>query len=198
MRSSVTRGYDPDRAADLTQDFFTLLIEPGALKAVSQGKGKFRSFLMAACAHFLSNRRVHERALKRGGGRSPISIDQRKAEDSLGPEPFHELTPERIFLRHWARALLDRVMARLQTEAQMKSKVRLFDLIKSTLLGTEQSCSYTEIAAALGVSESYVKVAVHRYRNRYRALLRDEITQMVDDPADVEQEITTLIEALTV
>jgi hypothetical protein len=54
------------------------------------------------------------------------------------------------------------------------------------------------IAAALGVSESHVKVAVHRYRNRYRVLLRDEIARTVDDPAEVEQEITTLIEALTV
>src|SRR3954454_6102407 len=102
---------------------------------------------MAACTHFLSNRLVYERALKRGGGRSLISIDQRKAEDSLGPEPFHELTPERIFLRHWARALLDRGMARLQLEAHSKGKVRLFDLIKSTLLGRELSCSYAEIAA---------------------------------------------------
>ena len=78
------KGNDPDRAADLTQDFFTLLIEPGALTAVSEGKGKFRSFLMAACTHFLSNRRVYERALKGGGGRSPISIDQLKAEREFG------------------------------------------------------------------------------------------------------------------
>jgi RNA polymerase sigma factor (sigma-70 family) len=192
------KGNNPDRAADLTQDFFTFLIEPGALTAVSEGKGKFRSFLMAACTHFLSNRRVYERALKRGGGRSPISIDQLNAEDSRGPQPFHELTPERIFLRHWATTLLDRVMTRLQSEAHTKGKVRLFDQIRSTLLGREPSRSYAEIAAALGVSESHVKVAVHRYRNRYRVLLRDEIARTVDDPREVEQEITTLIEALTV
>jgi DNA-directed RNA polymerase specialized sigma24 family protein len=116
------KGNDPDRAADLTQDFFALLIEPRALAAVTEGKGKFRSFLMAACTHFLSNRRVYERALKRGGGRSPISIDRSQGGDWLQLEPYHELTPDRIFMREWAVTLLDRVMAKLEAEADLKGK----------------------------------------------------------------------------
>ena len=104
------KGNDPDRAADLTQGFFTVLIETGALSAVTPEKGKFRSFLMAACTHFLCNQRVHEPSLKRGGGRFHVSIDQLKAEDRLSHEPFHEMTPEKIFIRQWALTLLDRVM----------------------------------------------------------------------------------------
>jgi RNA polymerase sigma-70 factor (ECF subfamily) len=192
------KGNNPDRALDLTQDFFALLLEPGALAAVSEGKGRFRSFLMAACSHFLINRHHYERALKRGGGRSPISIDQLKAEKSIRIEPFHELTPERIFLRLWAETLLDRVIARLESEAHIRGKSRLFNHIKSALLGREPSGSRAEIASALGVSRSYVKLALHRYRKRYRMLLCDEIARTVDDPAEVEQEITTLIEALAV
>ncbi len=191
------KGYDPHRAADLTQDFFALLITPGALADVTEGKGKFRSFLMAACTHFLSNRRIYERALKRGGRRSPISIDQFKGEDWLQLEPFHELTPDRIFARQWAITLLDRVMATLHAEADAKGKSRLFDRIRPVLLGMEASPRYAEIGADLGVSESNIKVAVHRYRNRYRLLLRDEIARTVDDPAEIEPEITTLIAALT-
>jgi RNA polymerase sigma factor (sigma-70 family) len=190
------KGNDPDRAADLTQDFFTLLIEPGALAAVTEGKGKFRSFLMAACTHFLSNQRTYERALKRGGGRSPVSIDQVKGEEWLRLEPFHELTPDRIFMREWATTLLERVMATLRAEAYQKGKARLFDRIRPTLLGREASPCYAEIASDLGMSESSIKVAVHRYRSRYRLLLRDEIARTLDDPAEIDEEITTLIAAL--
>jgi RNA polymerase sigma-70 factor (ECF subfamily) len=190
------KGNDPDRSADLTQDFFALLLEPGALAAVTERKGKFRSFLMAACSHFLSNRRVYERALKRGGGRPLFSIDQLDAENRLRREPFHEVTPERVFLRRWATTLLDRVMLQLQSEADAKGKSRLFDHIKPALLGSGLTVRYTQISADLGIAESTVKVAVHRYRSRYRQLLREEIARTVDDPAEIEAEISTLIEAL--
>jgi RNA polymerase sigma-70 factor (ECF subfamily) len=190
------KGNDPDRSADLTQDFFALLLEPGALAAVTERKGKFRSFLMAACTHFLSNRRVYERALKRGGGRRLLSIDQPDAEDRLRREPFHEVTPERVFLRRWAATLLDRVLLQLQSEADAKGKSRLFDQIKPALLGSGLTVRYTQISAELGIPESTVKVAVHRYRTRYRELLREEIARTVDDPTEVEEEISTLIDAL--
>lgn len=190
------KGNDPDRAADLTQGFFTLLIEPGALKDVTAEKGKFRSFLMACCTHFMSNQRAYERAIKRGGGRSPISIDQLKGEAWLRLEPFHELTPERIFLREWATTLLERVLATLEKESRQKGNSRFFERIRPVLLGRDASLSYASIAAELGFSESRIKVAVHRYRNRYRLLLREEIARTLDDPAQVEEEITTLIAAL--
>ena len=190
------KGNDPDRAADLTQGFFTLLIETGALATVTPGKGKFRSFLMAACSHYLSNQRDHERALKRGGGRSLNAIDQLKAEDRFSVEPFHELTPERAFIRQWALTLLDRVMARLQTEAAEKGKAPLFEQIRPAILGRDAAPSYAKVSESLGLSETVVRVAVHRYRTRYRVLLREEIARTVSDPDDIEEEITTLIQAL--
>ncbi len=190
------KGNDPDRAADLTQGFFTTLIETGALSSVKPEKGKFRSFLMAACTHFLSNQRVHERALKRGGGRFHISIDQLKAEDRLSHEPFHEMTPEKTFIRQWALTLLDRVMTKLQAEAVLKGKMALFEHMRPVILARESVPSYGQISRKLGLSETTVKVTVHRYRARYRALMREEIARTVDDPADIEEEITTLIEAL--
>jgi RNA polymerase sigma-70 factor (ECF subfamily) len=191
------KGNDPDRAADLTQDFFSLLIEPGALSAVTPAKGKFRSFLMAACTHFLCNQRVYERALKRGGGRTLISIDQLEAEARLRHEPAHEMTPERSFLRQWARSLLDLVMDRLAEEAASKGKLRLFEQVRPALLGTGQSRPYAEIAATLATTETNIKVAVLRFRNRFRELMRDEIARTVNDPAEIEDEITTLIQALS-
>jgi RNA polymerase sigma-70 factor (ECF subfamily) len=190
------KGNDPDRSADLTQDFFALLIEPGALAAVTEAKGKFRSYLMAACIHFLSNRRVYERALKRGGGRPLVSIDQLGAEDGLRREPFHEITPERVFLRQWATTLLDRAMAQLQSEADAKGKSRLFERIKPALLGSGLALRYAQISSELGIAETTIKVAVHRYRARFSRLLREEIAQTVDDSAQIDEEISTVLEAL--
>jgi RNA polymerase sigma-70 factor (ECF subfamily) len=190
------KGNDPDRSADLTQDFFALLLEPGALAAVTERKGKFRSYLMAACTHFLSNRRVYERALKRGGGRPLVSIDRLDAEDRLRREPFHEITPEQIFLRRWATALLDQVMIQLQAEAIAKGKLRLFEQIRPLILHSGVAPRYVLIASDLGIGEATVKVAVHRYRARFRQLLREEIARTLDDPAEIEDEISTLFQAL--
>jgi RNA polymerase sigma-70 factor (ECF subfamily) len=190
------KGNDPDESADLTQDFFALLLEPGALAAVTERKGKFRSFLMAACTHFLSNRRIYERTLKRGGGRPLLSIDQFDAEDRLRHEPFHEITPERVFLRRWATSMLDRVMVQLQKEADAKGRSRLFNQIRPALLGSGLALRYAQISSNLGIDEVAVKVAVHRYRARYRLLLRKEVARTVDDPAQIEEEISTLIGVL--
>jgi RNA polymerase sigma-70 factor (ECF subfamily) len=190
------KGNDPDQAADLTQGFFTALIETEALTAVTPEKGRFRSFLMAACTHFLCNQRVHERALKRGGERFLTSIDQLMAEDRLSREPFHEMTPEKTFVRQWALSLLDRVMAKLQAEAALKGNAQLFEQVRPIILGREVVPSYAQISAKLGMSETALKVTVHRYRTRYRTLLREEIARTMNDPAEIEQEITTLIQAL--
>ncbi|MGC8640043.1 MAG: RNA polymerase sigma factor [Isosphaeraceae bacterium] len=190
------KGNNPDRAADLTQGFFISLIETAALFTVAPEKGRFRSFLMAACSHYLSNQRIYDRAMKRGGGHRLISIDQLKAEDRLSREPFHEVTPERIFLRQWALTLLERAGARLRLEAAARGKAQLFDQVWPVLRGREEGPSYAEIAGALGLSEAVVKVTVHRYRNRYRELIRDEISRTVDDPRDIDQEIATLFQSL--
>ena len=105
---------------------------------------------MASCTHFLSNQRVYERAMKRGGGRAPVSIDQLKSEDRFRLEPFHEMTPERAFVRQWALTLLDRVMARLHAEASAKGKGRLFEQVRPALLGREAAPSYTQISEVSG------------------------------------------------
>ncbi len=110
------KGHDALAAEDLVQGFFTRLLEKGVLGAVEQSKGKFRSFLMAACTHYLANQADHDRARKRGGGRAPISIDRLAAEGRYGCEPAHTLTAERLFERHWALTLLDNVLQALAAE----------------------------------------------------------------------------------
>jgi RNA polymerase sigma factor (sigma-70 family) len=187
---------DPHAAEDLTQAFFASLLEPGALAGVDPKKGKFRAFLLASCRHFLGHRRDHDRALKRGGGKLPLSIDARDAEGRYLRELAHHITPEALFVRRWALTLLDGVLDDLRGEYTGSGKSELFDSLKATLTGDSRSAPYAEIAERLGMTEGAVQVAVHRLRRSYRAALRARIAATVADPADIEEEIRDLFAAL--
>jgi DNA-directed RNA polymerase specialized sigma24 family protein len=190
------KGYDPDAALDLTQNYFTRLLEKQVLAAVDPQKGRFRAFLLTDCMHFLAN--AHDRAVarKRGGGRSFIPIDSGTAEGRYGTEPHHDLTPERLFERAWALTLLAAVFEALRREYESQGNLDSFDQLKVVLEEGTGAVRYAQIAARLGTTEGAVKVAVHRLRKRYKAHLCDRIAATVRDPASIEDEIRALFDAL--
>ena len=189
------QGFTADQSQDLTQEFVARLLEKEFLGAVDREKGKFRSFLLAACKHFLANERDRERAQKRGGGRQGLSLDFNSADRRYGLEPVHTLTPERLFERRWALTLLDQVLARLRQESVEAGRQKVFDRLKVFLTG-ETGPAYRQVAKELGMSEGAVKVAVHRFRERYRELLREEIGRTVAATEDIDGEIRDLFAAL--
>ena len=188
-----SRGLPAHSAEDVTQSFFTRLLEKGVLDAVDRSKGRLRAFLLAACKDFLANQRDYEQRKKRGGGRRFVPID---AEGRLGAVAAQGLTPEALFDRKWAVALLERVLERLAAEMERAGRSALFDRLKPVLLGESQAPSYASVGEQLALTEGAVKVAAHRLRTRYREILRDEIGQTVADPADVDDEIRELFRAL--
>jgi RNA polymerase sigma-70 factor (ECF subfamily) len=190
------RGYDPDRALDLTQDLFVRLLEKGVLAAADPARGRFRSFLRAVCADFLANRRDRENALKRGGGRVIVPMGCDEAEGRYAREPAHELTPERIFDRTWALILLGRVLEQLREDYRLAGQSRTFEVLSPVLTDGPRVVAYATLAARLGTTERAVRVAVHRLRRRYGERLRAEIAATVDEPAEVDDEIRALFDAL--
>jgi RNA polymerase sigma-70 factor (ECF subfamily) len=186
------RGYDSHAAEDLTQEFFARLLEKHFLESVDRRKGKFRAFLLAALKHFLANEQDRARAQKRGGGQAVIRLDALDAEARYGLEPVDYLTPDKLFERRWALAVLERVLARLEAEFAAAGKADFFAALKGFLAGGPAR-TYGAAGEHLGMSEGAVKVAVHRLRRRYRALLRDEIAQTVVDPAEIDDEIRYLL-----
>jgi RNA polymerase sigma-70 factor (ECF subfamily) len=190
------RGFSPHEAEDLVQGFLADLLERGDLAGVDRSKGRFRAFLRAAFEHYLANRRDHDRAAKRGAGRTIVPIDRLDAEGRYGLEPAHEMTAERLFERQWALTLLQRVLRRLEDESAHAGKSALFDQLRPALQGDDLAPSYREIAAALGLAEGAVRVAAHRLRVRYREVLREEVGRTTDDPAGVDDEIADLLAAL--
>jgi len=190
------QGFSADESQDLTQEFFARLLEKHFLAQVDQEKGRFRSFLLAACKHFLSNERDRARAKKRGGGREPIFIDIDDAERRYRLEPAHQLTPEKLFERRWVLTLLDRVLALLRDEFVRDGKEDQFDHLKVFLTGEKNQPSYRELGQKLGMPEGSAKVAAHRFRKRYRELLREEIAKTLNEGDSVENEIRELFAAL--
>ncbi|MGO8691817.1 MAG: RNA polymerase sigma factor [Thermoguttaceae bacterium] len=189
------RGHEAHEAEDLTQEFFARLLGPHFLAAVDRRKGKFRSFLLAALKHFLSDQRDRDRAQKRGGGQVVLSLDRLDAETRYAREPAQDLTPEKMFEKQWALSILERVLSRLHDELLGEGKAALFEALKDTLTGAGAG-GYAALGGRLGMSEGAVKVAAHRLRRRYRALLRAEIAQTVAGPDEVEDEIRYLLACL--
>ena len=191
------QGHEPDQAQDLTQAFFVHLLEKGTLATADPSRGKFRSFVRTACAHFLADERDRARARKRGGDQIVLSIDARDAEGRYLREPAHNLTPDRLFERTWVLTVLEHVFERLSQEYEKAGQAALFELLKSVLTDGPHSVSYATIAARLGMTAGAVQVAVHRLRTRYRAILLDEIAATLDDPAGVEDEVQELFAVLS-
>jgi RNA polymerase sigma-70 factor (ECF subfamily) len=191
-----SRGSSPEEAEDLTQAFLVHLLEKEALRQVDPGKGRFRSFLLASLKNFMSDQRSKERAKKRGGGVAPIPLDAEEAEGRYRLEPAHDITPERIFERQWALAVIEQAMIRLRERYARTGKERHFDVMKIFLSGEKRPVPHAEIAKKLGITELAVKVAVHRLRKRFRDSLREEIAQTVSDSGDIDAELRALQTAL--
>jgi RNA polymerase sigma factor (sigma-70 family) len=186
------QGHSPPDAQDLTQEFFSRLLAGNSLAGIRREKGKFRSFLLAAMNHFLANQWDRAHRQKRGGGQTPLSLNAEAAETRYRLEPADTMTAERIFDRRWALTLLEQVLRRLEQEYTSAGKQALFAALQFCLTGERAALPYTEIGKGLNLTEGAVKVAVHRLRQRYRELLRLEITQTVSSPDEIDGEIRHL------
>jgi RNA polymerase sigma factor (sigma-70 family) len=190
------QGQSPETAEDLTQEFFSRLIEKHSLRHVDPSKGKFRSFLLASLKHFLGNDYDKAQAQKRGGRRKVVALDALNAEARYAIEPVDEMTPERLFEQRWAWAVLDQVLLRLREQYTAKGQVALFEALKGALLQRPVAGQYADVAHKLGMNQGAVVVAAHRLRGRNRKLLRDEIAQTVAEPGLVDAEVTYLLGCL--
>ena len=190
------RGFSPFDAEDLTQEFFARFLEHGWVAHADRQKGRFRTFLLSALNHFLANEWDKAHAQKRGAGAPLLSLEFGPEETRYSREPADNTTPEQQYERRWAMALLETVVQRLQAEYEKKGNGELFKALHPCLTGDRTALPYKELAASLGLSQEAVKSAVHRLRQRYRRLLREEIAQTVTRLDEVEDELRHLISVL--
>lgn len=193
------RGHSIEEAQDLTQDFFVMILETGWLRTADEHRGKFRSFLLKSLQNFLSHARDKRGAEKRGGKMQFISWDHLNEPASrlcISPKTLESLSPERLFDLRWAATVVDKALARLRDECESRGRLRLFETLSNHLTADRADTSYAALAGALGIAEPMVKKQLHNLRQRYRWLLRDEVSQTVRDHTDVDEEIRHLCAVL--
>lgn len=190
------KGHDFEEAQDLTQGFFTRLLEKRDIRPAGPERGRFRSYLFAAVQHYVSNQHKQERAEKRGGKQVFLPLDFNTAEERYRTEPADHRTPEQAYERRWALALLSRVMNQLREEYVARGHGELFDLVQFTISGSGEELPYHEIAKRLEMSEGMLRVAIHRLKQKYRALLRQAVADIVSSPEEIREEIQFLLSAL--
>jgi RNA polymerase sigma-70 factor (ECF subfamily) len=191
------QGHDEATAKDMTQGFFAKLLEKNYLADVHPEKGKFRTFLLVAIKHFMSDERDKARALKRGGGVTVISLDETVGEDRYRREPIEVLDAEKLYERRWALTLLEQARAQLKEEYRVGGKTELYERMQLFESGDKDGPAYAQVAPTLGLSESGLRSAVHRMRQRYGELVREEVAQTVSNPAEVDEEIRYLIRVVS-
>jgi len=189
------RGHGPHDAQDLSQEFFHRFISKEFLSGVDRAKGRFRTFLLTTVQRFLCNEWERSQAQKRGGGTMLLTWDADAAEERFCEEPSHDLTPEKLFDRQWAVALLEKARLDLQSEYERAGKRQVLDVLQAFLVGDADE-SYADAAIALSLSEGATRVWVHRIRRRYGELLRKQIAETVDSEAAVDEELRSLYAAL--
>lgn len=191
------RGYSPEDAQDLTQEFFARLLAKEYLASAEPQKGKFRSFLLAGLNHLLSDERDKAHALKRGGGVLPVSFDAQTAEARYRLEPVDAMTPERLFERSWAAAVLEQAARRLRAEYLAAGQGRLYEQLIEFRQDSDGHRAYEEVSASLGMSISAVKSAIFRFRQRHHHLVREEIARTLNNPVELDEEIRHLLQVVT-
>ena len=176
------RGYAAPEAQDLTQEFLARLLGSNGLATVDRRKGRFRSFLLASLNHFLANEWDRARAAKRGGTAEVLSLNDAAVEARYALEPAPDLTPEKLYDRQWALALLDRALQRLQSEFVAAGKGPQFECLKEFLHREGSDRSYEEVGRELGIKAPAVASAVYRLRQRYEGK-RPEPCALLDSPS---------------
>jgi len=187
------QGKSPEEAEDITQGFFAQLLKRKSLDAVRKEKGRLRSYLLGALKYFVADEQRRAMAIKRGKGQRLISLDELHAEEQIGMEPADTVTAEMIYERRWASTVLERVLSRLKDEYGAAGNAALFDSLKQLLPDEPGAPSQAEIATHLGMTENALRQAFYRFRQRYQALLREEIAHTVATPGDIEDELRHLI-----
>ena len=194
------RGYSPEDAEDLTQDFFLRILKGDWLQKADPTRGRFRSLLLKSVQNFLNDAADRTKARKRGGDVSFISWDpwmtEAPSELALSNEALNSWTAERLFDAGWAATVVQRAIRRLREECERKGRLRVFEVLNPYLTADRDDISYARLATKLRVAEATVKKLLYHMRQRYRFLLRDEVSQTVADPADVEDELRYLCGAL--
>ena len=192
-------GSSEHDAQDLTQGFFSYLLDRQLFAEADPQLGRLRTFLLTLFQRYIKDTRVHAQAQKRGGGLDHLSLDAGPDGPTPAPEPIDDLTPERLFERNWALTVAQNALRRLRTDEGLAGRAEPYAQLESFLtLNGEPAEAYETLAPRLGMAPEALRQNVSRLRRRYRESLRREIAETLRDPTEtlIDEELHALHDAL--
>ncbi len=190
------KGYSPHDAEDLTQQFFVRLLQSNSVASADRSKGRFRTFLLGALHHYLTDEYRKMSAQKRRGALLPFSVDFAEAEATYAQVPDPDLTPEQLYDRRWGEALLGLAFDQLAAEFSAAGQDRRFEQLKPFLASQPAEGKYDQLAAQMHMTARAVGTAVYRMRQRYRELVRRQVADTVAQADDVDAELHHIFDGL--
>jgi DNA-directed RNA polymerase specialized sigma24 family protein len=187
------RGFDAELARDFTQEFFAQLLSRDGFSSARQARGRFRAFLSQAVKNFLADQWDKISALKRGGGKAVLSLDAEAAEGRYFEIP-DDASPDKLFDRQWAADLLEnarRLLAEEYAAAGKEAVLAVFERMASPDAPTMEA-----EAARMGIPANTLKSHLRRARLRHAEIVRELVADTVESPAQVDDELRHLMEAL--
>ena len=187
---------DSDAARELAHDFFAQILAGNGIFNAVKERGRFRSYLLGAVKHYVSHQREAERRLKRGGGAEMLPLDDDESSLADVIPDRTTLSPDASFDRQWALAVVAHAFDALTRECAEAGRSAFFEQVKPWLVGDASHGDQAALAAACGMNANAFKVAVHRLRQRYRELIREEVAGTLEDSSLIESEMHALFAAL--
>lgn len=186
------RGLAHDDARDLTQEYFATFLEKNFVAAADRERGRFRTFVLVTVNRFLSKQLA--RRERREAKRNILLPTEEGEEEIVVPELTHGQTAEDDFNRRWALSLIETTLAKMKEECAGGRRTLYYEVFRIFLENSadEKAPSYREMGESLGVSEMDVTNFLHRGRNIFQKLLREEIRQSVSTESEVDEEIEAL------
>jgi RNA polymerase sigma-70 factor (ECF subfamily) len=194
-----SRNHGDADAKDLTQGFFARLLRLNGLAKADPRHGRLRSYLLSSVKNFLISE--HERAAsrKRGGEVAITSFDDEWAGSAFANEPVDEMTPDRLYQRRWALTILEFAFELLREEYVANGKMEQYERLRP-MLGFTAECEldYADVSAQTGVPVNTLKVHVHRLRQRWKEILREQVANTLAEPTEenIKDELRELLECV--
>ena len=191
------KGYDNDRAKDLTQGFFCeVVVGRDLMDLADPAKGRFRSFLLIALRRYVTSEYRKQTAGKRRPLGGVLALDWDGAGSDF--EPAAEVTPEQAFVRQWASGLLDQVIADVEQAVRQAGQTKHWLAFRAWVLRpiAENAAPppVEAICRELGIKSNKTAInMVITVKRRFRRTLASRIRPLVGSEADVDREIQDLI-----
>jgi RNA polymerase sigma-70 factor (ECF subfamily) len=178
---------DAEAADELTQEFALRFLD-GKYKGADRERGRFRNFIKGVLAHLIAD---HFRRLQSRPRAAPL--DSENVADT-GHDPA-DADPQ--FVESWRQALLGRAwqaLAELEAETGQPFHTVLRMRADQPELRSNQMADLASAKLGKPVSADSFRQTLHRARDRFAALLLDEVAQTLGDSVDddLEQELIEL------